>query len=155
MRAVIRVKIFLVLDNIGIVRRIDHGNQITFLFGDETRTVKTCIDIATEGEIIILSTPEFFIPLECRNVAMQYLNERNLKSRIGCLQLDTNTGKVEYRTSVRYGSSTSIEGVLANFIAMHQNYFASNVYPSLVMLKDITTVPIIEKWLLEAWKQKP
>lgn len=79
-----------VLDNLGIIKRSEEGDHITFLFGDATYTIKTRISFSNDGEILIYSWPEFTIPAECRKKAIEYLNRRNFSSKIGCLEMDVN-----------------------------------------------------------------
>lgn len=43
---------------------------------------------------------------------------------------------MRYRTCVRHGEATSVEGILTTFMAMHQGYFARTIYPKLVKLRD-------------------
>ena len=128
--------VFGVLDSIGIAKRTDEGDHITYFFGDSSYTIRIRISFHIEGMIVMYSWPEFQIPEKTRPKALEYLNRRNFSSKYGALELDMDTGDVRYRTSVKHNGARSIDGILTTLITMHQGYFARVIYPKLLKLRD-------------------
>jgi hypothetical protein len=144
---VLKATVLQVLDNVGIAKRSDEGNCITFFFGDSNFTIKTKIRLENDGEILIYSWPEFIIPASCRKKTMEYLNRRNFLSKVGALEMDIADGEIRYRTCLRHGAATTIGQILTNQLTMHQTYFARTIFPRLIKLKDPTDTTTIEALL--------
>jgi hypothetical protein len=132
-----------VLDGMGIVKRIDQGDQITYAFGDETQTIRTRITFSDPDLISICSWPEFNMPVNTREKTVEFLNKRNFMSKIGCLEMEVETGEVRFRTSLHHGNARSLTGIITTFLTLHQTYFAKDIYRKLVLLRDPTNdIPV-------------
>lgn len=131
--------VFQILNQLGVNNRRDDGDQVIFAFGDNVKTITSRINLSDPNVIAISSCPDFSIPSQAREKTADLIHKTNLITKIGCLEMELETGEIRFRTSVYHGTARSITGILKTYILLHFSHFGQNVYGKLKMICDNPT----------------